>query len=402
MTSSDRTAADTTLSEAIAAHRAGRFEEAIDGYEKVLTQRPDDPDALHFFGMLHFQFGKGIDAVRLIGRSLDLAPGNPHAWNNLGNILLMQGKIPEAREAYRRVTVLAPDMAEAWFNLGICFRDTGELEPSVKCLQTAIERQPTFTRAYESLGKLFYRVGYFEQAAQVYRDWLAHEPDHPVARHMAAATAGINVPERADSVYVTNLYNRYASTFDDNLKELGYRAPELLVAALAGHLGSRAKSVDILDAGCGTGLCGPLLRPLAASLVGVDLSEKMLERAQARGGYDELAASELCAFMQSRPQQFDVVVAADTLEYFGSLKEVSESARGALRKGGLYLFTVEALPEGTAEGYQLMVHGRYAHSSRYVRETLLEAGFEVLELRSEVLRTECLQDVTGLLVVAQL
>jgi predicted TPR repeat methyltransferase len=106
--------------------------------------------------------------------------------------------------------------------------------------------------------------------------------------------------------------------------------------------------------------------------------------------------------MQSRPQQFDVVVAADTLEYFGSLKEVSESARGTLRKGGLYLFTVEALPEGTEESYQLMVHGRYAHNRRYVRETLIETGFEVLELRSEVLRTECLQDVIGLLVVARL
>lgn len=392
---------DTTLAAAIAAHQAGRFEEAIDGYEKVLRERPDDPDALHFFGMLHFQFGKGIDAVRLIARSLDLVPDNPHAWNNLGNILVIQGKTTEAREAYRRVTVLAPYMAEAWFNLGICFRDTGELETSVKCLQTAIERQPSFTRAHESLGKLFYRVGYFEQAAKVYSDWVAREPDHPVARHMAAATAGINVPERADSVFVTNLYDRYASTFDSNLEELGYRAPELIVAALASQLGSRAKSVDILDAGCGTGLCGPLLRPLAASLVGVDLSEKMLERARVRGGYDDLVTSELCAFMQSRPQQFDVVVCADTLEYFGSLKEVNEAARGALRKGGLYLFTVEALPDGTDATYQLLVHGRYAHSSRYVRESLVEAGFEVLELRAEVLRTERMQDVIGLLAVAR-
>lgn len=391
---------EAILASAIAAHQAGRFPEAIEGYESVLAQNPDHPDALHFFGMLHFQFGKGIDAVRLIGRSLDLVPGNPHAWNNLGNILLIQGKVPQAREAYRRVTVLAPDMAEAWFNLGLCFRDTGELEAAVNCMHTAIEKQPRFVRAHENLGKMLYRVGCFEEAAQVYRQWLAQEPDNPVARHMAAATAGIDVPERADRDYVTDLYNRYASTFDDNLRELGYRAPEVIVAALAGQLGGRAGAVDVLDAGCGTGLCGPLLRPLAKSLVGVDLSEKMLERARVRGGYDELVASELCAFMQSRPRQFDAVIAADTFEYFGSLRDVNAAARDSLRPGGMFLFTVEALPDDAPDDYQLMVHGRYAHSACYVRQSLLDAGFQVLELRAEILRTERLQDVRGFLAVA--
>ena len=36
--------------------------------------------------------------------------------------------------------------------------------------------------------------------------------------------------------------------------------------------------LDVLDLGCGTGLCGPLLRPYARALAGVDLSPQMLER----------------------------------------------------------------------------------------------------------------------------
>ena len=50
-------------------------------------------------------------------------------------------------------------------------------------------------------------------------------------------------------------------------------------ALLDGALPSASRP-RILDAGCGTGLCGPLLRPLAARLVGVDLSEKMVELAR--------------------------------------------------------------------------------------------------------------------------
>ncbi|HKE92949.1 MAG TPA: methyltransferase domain-containing protein, partial [Povalibacter sp.] len=206
--------------------------------------------------------------------------------------------------------------------------------------------------------------------------------------------------DRADSDYVAGLYNRYAASFDSNLQKLGYRAPELVVATLASHLGTSAR-VDILDAGCGTGLCGPLLRPLAAKLTGVDLSEKMVERARERG-YDELVVSELCAFMHSRPAQFDVVVAADTFEYFGSLQEVNQSAARALRPGGLFLFTVEALPDSADATYQLQVHGRYAHGGAYVRRSLQESGFEVLELRTEVLRVEKMQDVRGFLAVARL
>ena len=82
---------DPVLAAAVAAHQAGRLQEAIDGYEDVLTRRPDDTDALHFFGMLHFQLGRGIDAVRLIataqtihvGRTTATAYGHVHADGKL-------------------------------------------------------------------------------------------------------------------------------------------------------------------------------------------------------------------------------------------------------------------------------------------------------------------------------
>ena len=55
---------------------------------------------------------------------------------------------------------------------------------------------------------------------------------------------------------------------------------------------------DVLDAGCGTGLCGPLLRTRAKRMTGVDLSPKMIEWAAERGIYDRLAAEELTTFLE--------------------------------------------------------------------------------------------------------
>lgn len=392
---------EAILANAMAAHQAGRLKEAAAGYQQVLRRRPKDPDALHFYGLLHFHRGQGIDAVRLIMHSLEFAPGNPHAWNNLGNILSTQDKMAEAKEAYRRVTMLAPAMGIAWYNLAICLRDEGEFAVAADHFRTAIRHQPELMRAYEYLGMLLYRVGDFAQAAQVYTNWLQCDPTNPVARHMAAATTGMNIPERADAEYVVKIFDRFAASFDRNLRNLGYRAPEVVASALAGHIPASSEMQQILDAGCGTGLCGPLLRPLCKRLAGVDLSARMIERAQERGGYDELVVSELCEFMQSRPRQFDAVVSADTLEYFGALDQVSRTANHALREGGLFLFTVEALPADSTEPYKLLVHGRYAHGEQYVRHSLETAGFEILELRSEVLRMECLQEVAGFLVVAR-
>ena len=49
-----------------------------------------------------------------------------------------------------------------------------------------------------------------------------------------------------------------------------------------------SKQLDVLDAGCGTGLCGPLLAPYARRLIGVDLSEGMLALAKEKHVYDAL------------------------------------------------------------------------------------------------------------------
>ena len=116
-----------------------------------------------------------------------------------------------------------------------------------------------------------------------YRDWLAREPGNPYAQHHLAASLG-EPPERASDAYVEQVFDKFAANFDSHLATLQYRAPELVAEALRASLPAPAAQYDIADLGCGTGLCGPLLRPWARSLVGCDLSAAMLERAAPRAG----------------------------------------------------------------------------------------------------------------------
>src|SRR5262249_45260906 len=147
--------------------------------------------------------------------------------------------------------------------------------------------------------------------------------------------------------------------------------------------------VDLLDAGCGTGLAAPLLKPRTRRLVGVDLSAGMLAKAQARALYDELAVGELCAFMRARPRQFDVVFSAGTLWYFGKLDEPLAAAAECLRTGGSLLFSVEAWsPPDPGALFNLQPHGRYRHTESYLRRATEAQGFTVSRLDQEVLRRE--------------
>jgi predicted TPR repeat methyltransferase len=201
---------------------------------------------------------------------------------------------------------------------------------------------------------------------------------------------------------VRSIFERYAASFDSHLDRLGYRAPQLLTAAVARIIGATRGALDILDAGCGTGLCGPLLRPFARRLEGVDLAEAMLAKARERDVYDALAAGELTAFIAARKDAYDLILSADTLVYFGDLGAVTEAAAGALRDDGIIAFSLERLAdEGAGPGYRLQEHGRYSHAESYVRRVLAAAGFTPIAIEPATPRNEGGSPVAGLLVVAR-
>jgi predicted TPR repeat methyltransferase len=242
--------------------------------------------------------------------------------------------------------------------------------------------------------------GDLDKAREVLAEWIAEDPDDPIARHLYAACSGEDVPERASDRYIARTFDQFASSFDAKLASLEYRAPELVAAALAKALGPPAKTLDGLDAGCGTGLCGPYLAPYCRRLVGVDLSTAMLRHARTRGVYDELVTAELTAYLEEHRSSFDLIASADTILYFGALERVLGAAAGALKPGGLLVITLEASMEAGGT-YRLNAHGRYSHTASYASATLAAAGLRTLGMEDAVLRKEAGEPVAGFVVSAR-
>jgi predicted TPR repeat methyltransferase len=390
------------LGAAIREHQAGRVVEAERAYRALLAEDPDDANAAHFLGMLRFQTGEIEEGLALVRRSVEEDPGNPHAWNNLGNMYVQLQRDEQAEEAHLRATSLDPKLTAAWYNLARIYSRGSKFERALVCLRNVTRIVSGFGDALQTLAHVYYRLGRPDEARAVYQQWADEVPDDPTPRHMLAAMSGEGVPERADDRYIVKTFDGFADSFDEQLAALGYNAPQLVAASLIVHPLYLSGRAAVLDAGCGTGWCGPLLRSKAGRLIGVDLSTRMLALARQRSVYDELHEAELTAFMVSRPATFDIIVLADVLCYFGLLEPAMHAAHAALLPGGLLCFSVEALAEAVAgEYFQLGRHGRYSHARPYLERVMTEAGFGPPGIDAVVLRQELGQPVRGYLVTGR-
>ena len=424
----------TALSMAVNLLRNGKLDDAERLYRQILQIQPTNPDALHFLGVLLHQRGDSVEAMRLIEQSVAQQPDYADAYNNLGNILSSLGQSAEAVAAYRQAIACRADFPEAYKNLGVALRLQGDVaeaieilqqgiaikpdyaaayfslgrtlsaadqpEAAIQALQEGLQRDPRKPGGYRELGRVLYALNRIEEVADCYQRWVRQYPNDPEARHLLAAVTGEEVPDRAADGYMQALFDRFAHSFDQQLQRLNYQAPHLLATAIAAQSETPNSTLNVLDAGCGTGLCGPLLRPYAQRLTGVDLSPGMVAKARAREVYDELVVAELTAFMQGQVHCFDLIISADTLIYFGDLEPPLRAAAGALLPGGLLAFTVERLVDGI-EGFCLSASGRYLHSLSYLERVLMSAHLTPLSIVSADVRLERQDPVGGYVVLAR-
>jgi predicted TPR repeat methyltransferase len=314
------------------------------------------------------------------------------------------GRFQAAEQIFRLILEAEPNYAVAHNNLGNVLQEQGNLEEAVIRYRRALELRPDYAMAHSNLALTLYNLGRIEEAAAAARQWLRYAPENPVALHLLAAYTGQGVSARAADQYIKDTFDRFAGTFDRQLQRLKYHAPEMIAAAVAAACGAPQGAMAILDAGCGTGWCGPALRPYARRLTGVDLSPAMLAKARARQVvYDDLIERELTAHLQEAVGRYDLVVAADTLVYFGDLQPVLSAAAAALCPRGFLIFTVERAADGddaAGRGFVLPPHGRYCHTESYVRGALDAAGLSVRDMSFDFLRMERGEPVPGILASA--
>lgn len=358
-------AAQRLMEEAAAHVKEGRLEAAADAYRRVLRHQPNEWIVLAHLGACERFRGRWVEAERALLRALVVRPEEPGTLNELGLVMAASGRPMDAIDFLERAVHAAPGFLQGWCNLG-------------KLLYVeALERGGSASRAIHCFDRI-----------------LELDPAQDEFRFLRDALRGDAVAAPPPG-YVAGFFDRFAAAFDDKVAgRLAYSAPEEAAAMLAGLLQAR-RDLSVLDLGCGTGLSGAIVRPAAARLVGVDVSEGMLERARTTGLYDHLEREELQPFLDAADAgEHDLVLALDVFIYVGALDRVLPAIARVLKAGGQAIFSLERL-EG--EGYRLAPSGRFAHSRAYVEGLAQAAGLQCIEAREFAVRKDAGRPVPALM-----
>jgi tetratricopeptide (TPR) repeat protein len=150
------------------AHRAGRLEEAISSYLRLLAVKP-------YHAELHNNLGV---ALRLVGKldasvshhrlSLAADPDNPALQSNLGNALRAANRLDEAVKHHFQSIRLNRDYGEGFYNLALCLRDLGRLDEAVGCFARALALNPDNRRARTELAIALLLRGELEEGFAAY------------------------------------------------------------------------------------------------------------------------------------------------------------------------------------------------------------------------------------------
>ncbi len=388
-----------TLDDALRFYQEKRFDDTIAVCRQILAKQPANHRALFLLGLSCLQTDRLAEADAALNSAIQLAPKIASYHNTLGAIYSAQQRYTDAIASHRRALALKSDYPEAHNNLGAALADHRRFDDAIACYREAIRLQPDYVDAWINLGNAFHKLGQFDSAADAFREALRLRPDSREARYFLAAATGVGSPPIAPAKFVVSLFDQFASTYDQNLTEkLRYRVPDLLSEAVQA-VGVKDK-LATLDLGCGTGLCGAQFRLISSSLVGVDLSPKMLAKAKERGIYDELIAADLAGFLENNSRRFDLILAADVFPYFGDLTAVFRDVARALRPAGLFAFTVEALEHaGKGNDYRLQSTRRFAHARPFLDRIASELGFAPMRFQLETIRMDDNVPVAGWVVL---
>ena len=347
--------------------------------------------ALFLTGVAHYEAGRLAQAERDFAGALALAPGRPSVLTNLGAVRLKLGRVEEALALLQQALAQEPDNAEALGHCGTALAELGRPGEALACFERALAADPAPAALWTLRGTALKELGRPAEAAASFREALARGGHPQLLGYYLAGLEGGQAPSRPPREYVQALFDGYASGFEDHLQQaLRYDAPEVLVQRIAGT-GRRFRHA--LDLGCGTGLCGRLLRPLADRLTGVDLSPNMIQQAGTLGVYDVLQQADALDFLKAGTEPFDCVLAADVFIYVGDVSDVFGALAQRMPAGGVFAFTVE---EGTQGELELRPSLRYAHSEAGMRRLAQAHGFRVTAMERRPLREEQRQAIAGL------
>jgi len=306
--------------------------------------------------------------------------------HNLASVYYHQKKYKLALDYWMKLLQIQPDNFTN-YNIGSCYLALQKHDDAKPYLKAACYDLPQAIEPLVNLASIYIKAEQWHKVVTLYNRALEIDPDNAEINYVLAAIENSdNDFKKAPANYVRHLFDHYADSFEQHLvNNLAYKAHILIREQLTKYI-DISKKYRLLDLGCGTGLCGKECSEFAVHMIGVDLSENMLDAAKSLGLYNELINSDLEEFLANKYSDFDIIMAADVLPYIGELETTLDLIWQALSTHGYCIFTVESSSEPYL--YSLSASGRYQHNPIMLKDLILQKNWEVISEQEVVTRTQ--------------
>lgn len=168
------------LEDLIQLHRAGRLDDAEQGYRQLLAENPDNAGVLHLLGILRGQRGDLPEAYKLVRRASELDPGNAACQHTLGEMYLSEHRLDEAQQAYDQARQLNPNLAVAHGGLGQVALLRGDIDAAESHFRVALRADENDVQALTGLGNIAQMRGDSQRALQLLTQAAELAPDDPL------------------------------------------------------------------------------------------------------------------------------------------------------------------------------------------------------------------------------
>ena len=381
------------------------YAEALSYYQQIENFHPDNFINLLNLSNAYFEQRNFEQSQRYASLALNIHQDDVTALSLLGNSLMAKDEYDSALDVFYRLLEYQPNDCWTLNSISQILQKKGEYQQAFASAFSAVKNSCGDDAQQLNLGYFLYEVS-LEKGFEYIRDmvtlWKTEYGELPQVAYMINALENNQKIEVAEPSYLQNVFDNFAGGFEQVLSGLEYAAPQYISEFMQEVYPQLSwKKLHILDAGCGTGLCGTFLKKysLWRGLDGVDISQGMLEEAHKKKLYHKLYHQELCEFLFNHKKRYDLIVAADVLTYFGNLENVVGGFAFALKKHGRIIFTITK-NSATNSAWFLHSSGRFAHTLNYVENQLKKYNFSLEKYALKQLRLENDSPVMGYIISA--
>jgi tetratricopeptide (TPR) repeat protein len=156
----------TQLEKAEQLIQSGAFDEAENILMHLISEDPDDLDAIRDIGIVYSETGKTEQAIKALEYFLRHVSDDAPAWEALGCSLFRQGQYNEALDCFDKALAINGDNPSVLRNKGVLLGVLGRKRVGYELVNRAFYLKPDDFRTLYALSYIHREFGYRDRARQ--------------------------------------------------------------------------------------------------------------------------------------------------------------------------------------------------------------------------------------------